>query len=163
MDLVVALVAANGGRIVGKTRLQKTVYLLDALGLESGFDFEFHNYGPFSAELAFEADAAEAAGLVDTETKQGFHEVPYVVYKSDAKAPDQIGRLDSGTVAEKLRYLGQHSAIVLELAASIQYFKHLKDRQEMDHRVRQLKPLKATPERLEKAWSLLGQLGLAES
>ena len=45
---VTALVNLNGGRIVGKTRLQKTVYLLKECGIDLGFDFDYHHYGPYS-------------------------------------------------------------------------------------------------------------------
>ncbi len=160
MDLVVELVAANGGEIVGKTRLQKTVYLLDACGLGSGFEFEYHNYGPFSSDLAFETDASVATGLLKPEERRGFHEVPYVVYRTDAEPPTRIGALDAEVVLEKLGVLKGYSAIVLELAATIQYFRDLGDSDKINDRVRQLKPLKATPERLQKAWDLLDALGL---
>jgi hypothetical protein len=36
-DIVSAVIAAAGGELIGRVRLQKTVYLLDRLGLDSGF------------------------------------------------------------------------------------------------------------------------------
>ncbi len=50
-DIVVAIVAAAGGELAGRVRLQKTAYLLDIKGLKSGFQFEYHHYGPYSREL----------------------------------------------------------------------------------------------------------------
>jgi len=31
--------------------LQKTIYLLDQLGLNSGFEYQYYHYGPYSREL----------------------------------------------------------------------------------------------------------------
>ena len=47
-----ALLMEAGGQITGKVRFQKIVYLLDQLGFESGFDFEYHHYGPYSEGLS---------------------------------------------------------------------------------------------------------------
>jgi uncharacterized protein YwgA len=46
------LVRDAGGRIVGRTRLQKVAYLLTVTGLEEGFAFAYKHYGPYSEELA---------------------------------------------------------------------------------------------------------------
>lgn len=43
-DIVAAVVVAAGGELTGRVRLQKTVYLLEQLGLSSGFPFEYNYY-----------------------------------------------------------------------------------------------------------------------
>ena len=160
-ELVVALIAANDGEIVGKNRLQKTVYLLDACGLNSGFEFENHNYSPSSFDLALETDVAVSSGFIESEKHPGFHQVPYTVFTSVPGVPvKEIDAFNISDPQEKLDLLEQHSAIVLELASTLLYYKELGDREEIENRVRRLKPLKATPERLEKAWNLLSGLGI---
>jgi uncharacterized protein len=62
VDRVVEIIRAAGGRIVGRTRLQKVAYLRELAGLGSGFKFDYHHYGPYSEDLA---DAARNAGLLD--------------------------------------------------------------------------------------------------
>lgn len=52
IDIPGLVAAVPGGELVGKVRLQKTVYLLDQLGLNSGFSYEYHHYGRYSEELA---------------------------------------------------------------------------------------------------------------
>jgi len=42
-DIVVGIVALNAGRLVGKTRLQKTAYLLEKCGMNAEFNFGYHN------------------------------------------------------------------------------------------------------------------------
>ena len=39
-EIVAAVVAAAGGQLIGRVRLQKAVYLLERLGLNSGFEFD---------------------------------------------------------------------------------------------------------------------------
>lgn len=43
---------AELGEVNGKKSLQKLVYLARAFGLETGYSFRFHYYGPYSDELA---------------------------------------------------------------------------------------------------------------
>ena len=88
VDYLGAMVRLIGGEVVGKTRLQKTAYLLEAKGV--GFrdvDFDYHNYGPFSSEVAFAAEDAESLGYLKTEERQGFHAIPYTVFRSTDQAP----------------------------------------------------------------------------
>ena len=59
-SIVVAVLAAANGRLAGRVRLQKVVYLLDRLGLESGFAYDYYHYGPFSRELDNAVADAEA-------------------------------------------------------------------------------------------------------
>ena len=57
---------------------------------EIGFgevEFDYNNYGPFRAELAFAADDAESFGYIKTEPRYGFHSVPYTTFKSTDSSP----------------------------------------------------------------------------
>ena len=54
-ELATAIVRDAGGEIVGRTRLQKTAYLLEVTGLGSGVYFAYRHYGPYSEDLALSA------------------------------------------------------------------------------------------------------------
>ena len=43
---VAKVIELNGGELIGRTRLQKTFYFLERLGVGFGFDFQYHHYGP---------------------------------------------------------------------------------------------------------------------
>jgi|SRR5579859_4410569 len=58
-----------GGRVSGRTRLQKTAYLLELAGVGVGFSFEYRNYGPYSEELATATKAASLFGVVTEEER----------------------------------------------------------------------------------------------
>lgn len=50
--IVSSVVAAAGGKLVGRVRLQKIIYLLDQLGLNSPYSYQYYHYGPYSEELS---------------------------------------------------------------------------------------------------------------
>lgn len=54
----VADVVAIAGDLVGRTRLQKTVALLEMAGVGYGFEFEYYKYGPYSEDLSISLDRA---------------------------------------------------------------------------------------------------------
>jgi uncharacterized protein YwgA len=66
---VANIVRDAGGKVVGRTRLQKIAYLLTVSGLETGFPFQYKHYGPFSDEVAVAAREAGLLGLL-AETEQ---------------------------------------------------------------------------------------------
>jgi hypothetical protein len=63
----------NGGELIGKTRLQKSFYFLEKIGVGFGFNFQYHHYGPYSEELTTAAQDAIALGLVKQEKRVGSH------------------------------------------------------------------------------------------
>jgi uncharacterized protein YwgA len=162
VDLVVGIVALNGGKLVGKTRLQKVAYLLDACGMGSGVDYDYHHFGPYSAEVASAADAAEALGRVVSQEKPGFHSVPYVVYETHEEMQTKLGNLSADEVSRKLRMMKGYSAIELELAATIHYLENAEGYSPAgaQEEVKLRKAAKASSERLVQANRLLGSLGL---
>jgi len=160
MDLVVGLVALNNGEVVGKTRLQKLVYLLDQCGMESGFEFDYHNFGPFSSELARESDFASETGRLEAREKPGFHEVPYTTFRTIEPSPQNLGKLQADKARSLLGIMARYTALDLEIAATIDWFKDRSDRGAVNEQVQSRKPIKATQERLDKGWRLLSELGI---
>src|SRR5262245_58288729 len=121
LNLVVGIVALNGGEIVGKTRLQKTVYLLDVCGLGSGMEFDYYNFGPYESDVAFATDLAVLTGRLTAETRPGFHSVPYSVFRTSEPVPSKIGLLPAVAARSKLDVLKSYSALDLEIAAALIY------------------------------------------
>ena len=166
-EIVVGLLALQGGKLVGRTRMHKQVYLLDRCGAEFGLKFRYHRYGPYSFELAGACIAANAERRIETEERVSSHRVPYSVFRSSREAtlPERLGHLDAGRAAKLLEEMNKVSDVVLELAATIiflhddwSYFG--KGRISAVEETRKRKPLKATEERLGLASSLLHSLGL---
>ena len=160
-DIVAGVIALNRGRLVGKTRLQKTIYLLQKCGMEEVFDFDYYNFGPFSAELADAADWAEAEGKIITTQRSGSYAAPYTEYVARVAGPDQIGGVTAKELSEILTKIESCSAITLELAATMVFLKDDGVSEEaLDETLAKLKPLKTTAERLSGAHKLVRQLNL---
>lgn len=164
-DIVVNLIALHGGRLVGRTRLQRQAYLLHRRG--AGFDlpFVYHHYGPYSFDLVDGLTGACADGRIDVEEKFGRHGVPYAIFTlgGDTAPPEGIGQLAAADARELLETMKNVSDVVLELAAAIVFLREeggYADQAEEETRVR--KPLKATDACMTKARALLDTLGLQE-
>ena len=166
-DIVVGLVALNGGELVGRTRLQKQAYLLDRCGAEFGLEFTYHRYGPYSFELAGGCADAEADGRIATEERPGRHGVPYAIFSSGEgiAEPDRLGAMSAGEARALLAKMRGVSDIVLELAATIVFLRdewpyYGKGRTDAVEETKARKPLKATEERIGEALGLLRALRL---
>lgn len=59
-----AIVRDAGGYIVGRTKLQKIAFFLEAAGVGAGFLFRYKHYGPYSEQLATAAQHAAALRLI---------------------------------------------------------------------------------------------------
>jgi uncharacterized protein len=149
------IVAIAGGRIVGRTRLQKIGCLLDIAGAGVGFRFTYHHYGPYSEELRIAAEDASALGLIEIDEHRAAWGGHYSIYRSSTEAAHDAPQL--------VRRLGQAAAsadsIELELAVTAAFLaKH--GEKDPWQEVAVLKSEKATEDRLVKARSLYRTLAL---
>lgn len=164
-DVVAAILAAAGGELVGRVRLQKTAYLLDQLGLDSGFTYEYHHYGPYSRDLD---NAVADAKAFDVATEEIRHRrtdrAMYSVFRLTGDAKDEAyGRLDRVEAARLVRLFAETNVTVLELAATVHWLWRYEGRDDWRHEITKRKGVKVQGGRLEKALELLKQLGLAPS
>lgn len=153
-DAVAELVALNGGKLVGRTRLQKSVYLLKACGIDLGFDFDYHHYGPYSDELAIAARDAEALRLVDVEWRNSYGN-EYAIFRSNVP----VERLPyPGKATGALQILGKYEATVLELAATADFLRKNGYSSDPWEETIRRKASKVTPQRLDQSKKLLQEL-----
>lgn len=155
------LVSALGGTVVGKIRLQKIVYLLDQLGLESGYDFDYHHYGPYSAELADAVDLKVIFGEIEEDVRRRQSDgVPYSVFKSKHEIGSSVGHLSTERVAVLSRLFEKYSATTLELAATAHWLAKEEALPDWRSELVKRKGVKTKNGRTEEALELLGELGL---
>ena len=160
IDSVAALIRLNGGEIVGKTRLQKIFYLLEAKDIGFAFEFDYHNYGPFSAELAFATDDAEKLGHINSREEDGYHQIPYVTFVSSEGAPSFGDDVLNSERNQALKAMKGYSAVILELAATAIYLERNGFKGHQWEEVKRRKTHKATTERISKAKELVASLSL---
>jgi uncharacterized protein len=156
--LVAEVVRAAGGPVYGRVRLQKMFYLLDRIGLGSGLDYDYHHYGPYSADLTEEIKDAVAFGFIqETPTRRVSDGVPYSIFeRPNVERGASLGRLDWRTSERALVRMQAESATVLELAATIDWLKTREDFADWQHELLRRKGAKADKGRVERA---LGRFG----
>lgn len=163
-DTVAAVVSASGGKLVGKVRLQKAVYLMDQLGLESNFSYEYHYYGPYSRDLDNAVADAKAFGvIVEREGRRMSDGAPYSIFElaQEEANPEAFGELGEERARELAELFAQTNVTVLELAATIDWLWRYEGCADWKAEVTKRKGVKVQDGRLEKAVELLDQLGLA--
>ena len=141
------LVRDAGGRIVGRTRLQKVAYLLEIAGLGDGFQFAYHHYGPYSDELAEAIQLASVFDLVNEEehaTNWGGKYSTYT-YQGD------IRQRPAGARAQFAEAAAGINAVELELAATAVYLRAEENSDDPWDEAALLKPEKAAEGRLDNA------------
>jgi hypothetical protein len=111
-----AIVRDAGGKLIGRTRLQKVTYLMQLAGFGEAFPFEYRHYGPFSEDLADAMEIASGLRLVQEEEKRADWGGWYSIYTLDPSTPlDQP--LDPRRVSF-VRTAAGIGSIELELAAT---------------------------------------------
>lgn len=136
---LLALMAIEMGKIVGRLRVQKLMYLLQQKGAAplDPFFFEYHHYGPFSAEVADVIKGAVRSEIIkeredhDDDGWKRFEYEPAEDAERYAALVDQGTRALVGEVLEACK--GAHWR-TLELAATADFLKranHLDDERAM--------------------------------
>lgn len=162
--IIVALLKAAGGQIVGRVRLQKAAYLLDRLGMESGFHFDYHHYGPFSRDLDNAIADAEAFGFVEQEFgRRQVDGARYSIFKLTAEEfeyPEKIGQLNEAALEGYLQTFAETNVTVLELAATANWLAEEEQRDDWQEALHRRKGPKVDGGRLDRALALLRDVGL---
>jgi uncharacterized protein len=151
------VVAAHHDRkVVGRTRLQKTIYLLQRKGLPSDFDYSLHFYGPYSRGLNTGLNQVRQFGLVSEAVKTGSDNDYYVFQASEDATLPQIEPFRPA-----LEAIQSAEDVPVELAATYDAFREMGyPHPESLKKLRSKKGTKCTPENEAMAFSLLRQLEL---
>ncbi len=156
---IARIVQLNGGSVVGKTRLQKTAYFLEALGVGFGFDFDYHHYGPYSEELANLAEDARALGMLDIEWRLSQEGAKYAVFldRDETIGANEIAGVDASR-QKVLNVLSNFSALELELAATADYLAKNGYADEAWNETKLRKASKISEDRIARSKQLLQEL-----
>jgi uncharacterized protein len=150
---VAAIISDAGGRIVGRTRLQKIAYLLTVTGMERDLAFSYKHYGPYSEELAAAARLGNLLGDLQESEYPASWGGSYSVFtaESSSQAPGDDSRRRFAKVA------ADSDAVELELAATAVFLSKEGYPDPWQETARR-KPEKADSERLAEAKELLRSL-----
>jgi uncharacterized protein YwgA len=154
-----SLISAAGGEVVGKVRLQKLVYLLDQLGLESDFSFSYHHYGPYSEDLADAVEEDVIFRRVGIETRRRGDGVPFFVFRAQSHSGPTTAF--SPKIVSAIKAMQSRSAMVLELAATIHWLAFVESLDSWHEELVKRKGAKTEQGRSDDALRLLTELNIA--
>ena len=152
------IVRDAGGRIVGRTKLQKLTYLLVEAGLEENIPFVYKHYGPFSESVAAAAREAHLLGLMSEREDLAAWGGTYSIFTAEGQPEHDVpdSRLQLAQIAAGA------DAVELELAATA-LFLFREGRADAWQETERRKPEKANNGRLDKARALYLQLSAIET
>ena len=155
-----AIAAHKDRKVVGRTRLQKEIKLLQRLGFPTEYSYTLFFYGPYSEGLQADIGFLQAFGLVKEEERSSQQGDKYFVLTASAEA-------DMPEMAPFQRFIDlmqNADSVVLELAATYDMFRTMKsDHEEAMMRLRRKKGAKCDNGNGAKALELLHELGLPSS
>lgn len=157
-----AVIAAHPKQeVVGRIRLQKTIRLLQRLGLRTDYLYTIHFYGPYSEDLHSEVTLLKNLKMVQEESQQYPHSdvVQYTI-----KATNNADRTLAIGFQPQIDIMAQSEPVILELAATYDYYRE----QGSDHataleQLRHKKGSKCKDGNEARALNLLTELGLPSS
>jgi len=122
-SLVADIVRASGGSLTGRTKLQKTVYIIQAAGWGSAFTFRYFHYGPYSETLAEAAENACLLNLIKEEKYSTSNGNPYSVYETvnETALDTERSSVSEEPIRSLIQTASKANAIELELAATALY------------------------------------------
>lgn len=149
-----AIVRDAGGSIIGRTRLQKIGFFLEAAGLGSGFQFRYKHYGPYSEELAAATAHAGALHLLTENIGTASWGGQYSAYYAQLTPDDFTPPARVQLAAE----MATADAVELELAATAAYLAAYENYPDPWEETARRKPDKADGGHLELAKQLYHRL-----
>ena len=160
--LLAAVIAAHPDqRVVGRTRLQKTVKLLQRLGAPLDYDYMIHFYGPYSDGVQADIGLLENFQMVEEKPCTAQEGSPYFILHATDRASMLFDCAELRPFRRHIDLMSQTDAVVLELAATYDAFREAgEDHRSALKRLHRKKGRKCEDGRDEKALDLLGKLGL---
>lgn len=155
--LAAAIAAHAERKVVGRTRLQKEIKLLQRLDFPTEYSYTLHFYGPYSEGLHAEIALLKGLGLLTEESFTNSDGTPYYVLRA---TPEAV-RPEIQPYQKYINLMEAADPVALELAATYDMFIHMgSDHDEAVVRLNRKKPSKCVGENVEHALKLLKQLGL---
>lgn len=110
--------------IPGKKTLQKLIYLIQKKGLDLGFDYSIHHYGPYSSELDYAVHRLEMIGAVEIIPKGMTHRI-YTTDLSEVLAEEYMDTRLSDNEIKIINHIvkefAEFSAFELEIITTTDY------------------------------------------
>lgn len=151
---VAEIISLAGGRIVGRTKLQKSACALELTGLGYGFQFKYKHFGPYSEELKIACGDGDALGYFNEKSETANWGGWYSVFEATPAAPSNAIQKQR---SEILSITTGADPVDLELAITAAFLAANGVKQPW-REVEIRKPTKAAPDRIMAAKELYKRL-----
>lgn len=149
----------------GKKALQKLIYLIERKGVDLGYDFSIHYYGPYSSVLDDSIHALQLQGVLDINSDGMNHRI-CLTELSDVVGDSIFHKTDEQVIQQVLKSFGSMSAYDLELITTTDFVarelcKVMKNCTDNDiiQGVKKIKGEKFTDEKIQHAIIVLKENG----
>ena len=157
-QIAVEIVQDAGGKLVGRTRIQKIGYLLEACGFEENLQYVYKHYGPYSESLSTGILNAGLVGVLEEIEQQASWGGTYSVFKTPTTSGAKVSKERLSLIKEA----ANADSVELELAATALFlFKSGFPTSAWEETARR-KPDKIVNGRIEKAKLLYNKLSKIE-
>jgi len=153
------LISLAGGRVIGRTKLQKSACALELTGLGYGFQFKYKHFGPYSEELKRACGDADALGYIREKSETASWGGTYSIFESKPATPSDTTQTKR---CEILSITTDADPVELELAITAAFLAANGVKSPW-HEVEIRKPTKAQPERMAAAKELYKQLAAVKT
>jgi uncharacterized protein len=156
-DKAANIIRDAGGKVIGRTRLQKIAFLLELTGQGEGFSFSYHHYGPYSEELNLATQVGKLFEVLDEDERQASWGGKYSIFTTERK-DDEVSTQSRKSLA---KIASEADPIELELAATAAFLASEGIKGAWAETARR-KPEKIRNGRLAKAKALYSRLQILE-
>ncbi|GAA5415886.1 hypothetical protein Pryu01_00918 [Paraliobacillus ryukyuensis] len=149
----------SSGEIVGRKKLQKMIYILKKCDVPFEEKYEFHFYGPYSAELTVRIEELCNLGFIaeQKEKKSNYYQYRYTVTDNGQDFLNQ-SMVELPPFEEKIQQMKEKSSRFLELVSTMLFFDHLSN-SEIEEKVQVVKKSSNyTAEDLQQAWQFIEEM-----
>ncbi len=116
------------GKKPGKKALQKIVFLIEQKGIDLGFEYGLHFYGPYSDTLDAETSFLSADGVIEFDYS-GYSHLMSLNEKNFIVEPHGLSDEQQKTIAELIEHFKGQSPSELELLTTAIYtYNHSQDK-----------------------------------
>ena len=154
------------GEVPDRLSLQKSIYLLQKMGFDLGFSFDWYTLGPFSVGLARTMSRSLESGVLQARSNG------YLDFRSGSFYGDLDRKnryiTSNNELLSKLRPLLSEGSIFMECVGSLLYLatdsvEPTKSKKEAFKELKQRKPGRFTNKLMKQSWKVLSELGLIPS
>lgn len=160
-QMLAAIIAAHPDhKVCGRTRLQKTIKLLQRLGAPLDYSYMIYFYGPYSEDLQSEIGLLENLDLIKENLVGGGGNLYYVL-EATAHATPLADLSEIDPFRDPIETMSKTDTVILELAATYDAFKEMgANAKKAMEQLKRKKGNKCNGGNAEKAIKLLKTLGI---